>query len=109
MGLDGIHSKAPRELVEELAEPLSIVYHQSWLTRMVLDEWKLASVTPIHKKGQKKDPKDYRPVSPALVLCKFREQIILNVLKRYMQDNQMIRPSHHGERLVLHDQPDLLL
>ncbi|GAB0203638.1 receptor-type tyrosine-protein phosphatase zeta [Grus japonensis] len=32
MGLDGIHPRVLRELVEELAKPLSIIYQQSWLT-----------------------------------------------------------------------------
>ncbi|RMC06537.1 hypothetical protein DUI87_15974 [Hirundo rustica rustica] len=45
----------------ELAKPLSIVYQQSWLTGEVPDDWKLANVTPIHKKGR--NPGNYRPVS----------------------------------------------
>ncbi|TRZ12007.1 hypothetical protein HGM15179_015104, partial [Zosterops borbonicus] len=27
------------------------------------DDWKLASVTPVHKKNGKEDPSNYRPVS----------------------------------------------
>ncbi|RMC10255.1 hypothetical protein DUI87_13057 [Hirundo rustica rustica] len=56
MGPDGIHPRMMRALADELAKPLSIIYHQSWLTGEVLDNWKLASVTPIHKKGAKEDP-----------------------------------------------------
>ncbi|RMC13345.1 hypothetical protein DUI87_10880 [Hirundo rustica rustica] len=58
MGPDGIHPRVMRELADELAKPLSIIYHQSWLTGEVLDKWKLANVTPIHKKGAKEDPGD---------------------------------------------------
>ncbi|KAK4816921.1 hypothetical protein QYF61_025417 [Mycteria americana] len=36
---------------------------QSWLTGEVPDDWRLASVTPIYKKGQKEDLWNYRPVS----------------------------------------------
>ncbi|GAB0184022.1 hypothetical protein GRJ2_000867500 [Grus japonensis] len=67
---DGIHPRVLRELVEELAKPLSIIYQQSWLTGEVPDDWQLANVTPIYKKGQKKDPGNYRPVSVTLVLGK---------------------------------------
>ncbi|RMC13152.1 hypothetical protein DUI87_10683 [Hirundo rustica rustica] len=55
MGPDGIHPRVTRELVEKLAKLLSIVYHQSWLTGEVPDDWKLPSVMSIHNKGQKVD------------------------------------------------------
>ncbi|RMC12276.1 hypothetical protein DUI87_09788 [Hirundo rustica rustica] len=60
---DGLHPRKMRELADELVKPLSIIYHQSWLTGEVPDDWKLAKVTPIHKKGGREDPSNYRPVS----------------------------------------------
>ncbi|GAB0188523.1 mitochondrial enolase superfamily member 1 [Grus japonensis] len=56
----------------------------------------LANVTPIHKKGQKEDPGNYRPVSLTSVPGKVTKQIILSAITRHVQDNQVIRPSHHG-------------
>ncbi|KAK4830949.1 hypothetical protein QYF61_014408 [Mycteria americana] len=67
LGLDGIHLRVLRELTEELANPLSIIYQQSWLTGEVPDGWRLASLMPIYKKGRKEDPGNYRPVSLASV------------------------------------------
>ncbi|TRZ05653.1 hypothetical protein HGM15179_021454 [Zosterops borbonicus] len=55
LGPDGIHPRVIRELEDELAKPLSIIYQQSWLTGEVPDDWKLANVTPIHKKGGVED------------------------------------------------------
>ncbi|KAK4821915.1 hypothetical protein QYF61_004918 [Mycteria americana] len=43
MGPDGIHPRVLRELAEELAKPLSIIYQQSWLTAEVPDDWRLAN------------------------------------------------------------------
>ncbi|TRZ07386.1 hypothetical protein HGM15179_019724 [Zosterops borbonicus] len=60
---DGIHLRVIRELADELAKPLSIIYRQSWLTGEGPDDWKMANVMPIHKKGRKEDPGNYRPVS----------------------------------------------
>ncbi|GAB0207546.1 mitochondrial enolase superfamily member 1 [Grus japonensis] len=96
MGLDGIHLRVLRELVEELAKPLSIIYQQSWLTGEVPDDWRLANVMPIYKKGWKEDPGNYRPVSLISVPGKIMEQFILRALTRHVQDNQGIRPSQHG-------------
>jgi len=55
MGPDGIKPRTLRELAEQLAKPLSIICQQSWLRGEVPDDWRLASVTPIDKKGQKED------------------------------------------------------
>ncbi|KAK4820887.1 hypothetical protein QYF61_007934 [Mycteria americana] len=96
MGPDGIHPRVLRELAEELAKPLSISYQQSWLTGEVPDDWRLANVTPIYKKGQKEDPGNYRAVSLTLVLGKIMEQFILSALNRHVQANQGVRPSQHG-------------
>ncbi|KAK4822208.1 hypothetical protein QYF61_011849 [Mycteria americana] len=65
MGLDGIHLRVLRELAEELAKPLSIIYQQSCLTGEVPDDWRLANVMPIYKKGRKEDPGNYRPGTTA--------------------------------------------
>ncbi|KAK4830972.1 hypothetical protein QYF61_014431 [Mycteria americana] len=94
--LDGIHLRVLRELAEELAKPLSIIYQQSWLTGEVPDDWRLASLMPIYKKGRKEDPGNYRPVSLTSVLGKIMERFILSVLNRHVQANQGIRPSQHG-------------
>ncbi|GAB0182246.1 mitochondrial enolase superfamily member 1 [Grus japonensis] len=96
MGLDGIHPRVLRWLVEVLTKPLSIIYQQSWLTREVPVDWKLANVMPIYRKGQKEDPGNYRPVSLTSVLGKVMEQIILSVITQHVQVNQGIRPSQHG-------------
>ena len=60
---DGIYPRVMRELADEFAKPLSIIYQQSWLTGEVPDDWKLASMARIHKKGRKEDPGNCRPVS----------------------------------------------
>ncbi|KFO62867.1 hypothetical protein N302_10922, partial [Corvus brachyrhynchos] len=86
MGPNGIHPRVMRELADELVKPLSIVYQQSWLTSEVLDDWKLANVMPIHKKGRKEDPGNYRPVSLTSVPGKVMEPFILSAITQHLQD-----------------------
>jgi len=96
MGPDGIHPKVLKELVEELAKPLSIIYQQSWLTGEVPDDGRIASMTPIYKKGLKEDPRNYKLVSLTLVPVKIMKRFILSAIARHVKDNQGIRPSQHG-------------
>ncbi|KAJ7406010.1 RNA-directed DNA polymerase from mobile element jockey-like protein [Pitangus sulphuratus] len=53
---------------------------------------------PIHKKGQKEDLENYRPISLTLVPGKVMEQIILSEITWHLQDRQGIRPSQHRFR-----------
>ncbi|KAK4807101.1 hypothetical protein QYF61_018442 [Mycteria americana] len=99
MGLDGIHPRVLRELVEVLTKPLSILYQQSWLTWEVPVDWRLANVTPIFKKGQKEDPGNYRPVSLTSVPGKVMEQLILRAITWHVQDTQMTCLVHEGKAL----------
>jgi len=93
MGPDVFHARALMELAEEKVKPLSIIYQQSWLTGEVPDNWRIASVTPIYKKGQKEDPGNYTLTS---VLGRIMERFILRVLTKHVQNNQRIRPGQHG-------------
>ena len=96
MGPDEIHPRVLRELVEVIAEPLSIIYQHSLLAGEVPDDWRLASVTPIYKKGCREDLGNYRPVSLTSVPGKIMEQIVLREIMWHVLDNRGIRPSQHG-------------
>ena len=96
IGPDGIHARVLKELAGVLAKLLSIIYHQSWLTGEVPTDWKLASVTPRYKKGQKDDLGNYRPVSLTLVPRKLMEQLILSTIIQHMRDNHISAPVSMG-------------
>ncbi|PKU46872.1 rna-directed dna polymerase from mobile element jockey-like [Limosa lapponica baueri] len=64
--------------------------------REVPDDWRMANVTPIYKKGQKEDLGNYRPVNLTSVPGKIMERIILSELSRQVQGSQRIRASRHG-------------
>ena len=46
-----------------LAPSLEFLFNQSLSSGIVPTEWKLASVTPIFKKGKRQDVNNYRPIS----------------------------------------------
>ena len=92
---DRLHPAVLKELADVVAKPLSIILQQSWRTRDVPADWRLANVTPIFKKGWKDNPGSYRPISLTLVPGKVMERIILGAIMDQLQVNQGIRSSQH--------------
>ena len=63
MGPDGMHPCVLRELAEITAKQLSIIFGRSWRTGEMPEDWRIASVTLIFKKGKKEDVGNYWSVS----------------------------------------------
>jgi hypothetical protein len=95
-GPDKIYPRMLKELRYEIADPLSKIFTKSMKTGKVPKNWKEAIVTPIHKKGPKAEPGNYRPVSLTSVPCKVMESIIKDAIMTHLQANDLISHSQHG-------------
>ena len=67
-GPDGLSARILRECAEEIAVPLTKICLLSFQQGKFPTVWKRAHITPVYKKGDKKDPNNYRPIS-LLPIC----------------------------------------
>ncbi|PKU45797.1 rna-directed dna polymerase from mobile element jockey- hypothetical protein [Limosa lapponica baueri] len=79
-----------------VAKPLSIIFGRSWRTGEVPEDWRKANVMPVFKKGKKKDPGNYRPISLTSIPRKVMDQLILEVIPKHLEEKKVIRSGQHG-------------
>ena len=97
-GPDGIPPRVLKEIQNEIAEPLTILFRKSMDDGQIPDEWRDAVVTPIFKKGKKTDPANYRPVSLTNVTGKIMERIVKETIMNHMEGHRLIAEEQHGFR-----------
>ena len=97
-GPDGIPPRVLKEMRNEIALPLEIIFKESMRSGKIPEEWRDAEVTPIFKKGKKSDPANYRPVSLTNVIGKVMERVVKEALTEYLEKNALIVEEQHGFR-----------
>ena len=95
-GPDGFHPRILKELAQELAQPLAVIFQKSLHEGVLPVDWKEAQVTPLFKKGEKDVPGNYRPVSLTSVVCKVLESIVRERVMGHLTANNLLSGCQHG-------------
>ena len=96
MGPDGISARILKEGVDSLSYALTKIFNKSLADSVVPDDWKLANVVPIHKKGDKEVVENYRPISLTSIVCRIMEKAVKHELLGFLNNYKLIRKSQHG-------------
>ena len=97
-GPDNIHPFVLQKTAIETSKPLEIIFRKSLEFGECPSDWRSANVTPIHKKGDRTDPSNYRPVSLTSQVCKVLESIVRKQLLEHLTENNILRDEQHGFR-----------
>ena len=97
-GPDSISPMVLKELSNEIAPILEIIFRFSLRTGEVPDDWKEANVAPIYKKGDKHKASNYRPVSLTCIASKIMEHIIVSNVMKHLETQNILSPLQHGFR-----------
>jgi hypothetical protein len=95
-GLDNIHPFILKQFSDVLANPLTYIFNKTLEEGTVPSQWKTASITPIFKKGSKKLPVNYQPVSLTSVMSKVMERIVTGHLLHHLVVNHLASANQHG-------------
>eukprot|EP00061_Rhincodon_typus_P012594 g38433.t1 len=91
-----IYAKLLRGVREEIAGSLTKIFVSSLATGEVPEDWGVANVVPLFKKGNKDDSGNYRPVTLTSVVGKLLERILRDGIYRHLEKHDLIRDSQQG-------------
>ena len=69
---------------------LTFIFNQSLSTDEVPDDWCIANIFALHKKGAKELPENYRPISLMAISSKILEHIVYSSISRFLADNNIL-------------------
>ena len=95
-GPDKLYPRILKELSDVITKPLHIIFNKTLKEGRVPNDWKLANVTPIFKKGSRNIRSNYRPVSLTSVVCRILESIIRDTVTNFLDEHNLIRNTQHG-------------
>ena len=97
-GPDDIHPKLLKETANEMAPVFTHFLKQSLSSGSIPEDWEIATICPLHKKGDKSIPENYRPVSLTSIVCKMMEHIIGSNIMKHLESHNIITKKQHAFR-----------
>ena len=88
-GCDNLPPGILKDAAYALSSPLTHLINLSLTTGLVPNKWKIAKVTPIHKKGNTNDYNNYRPISVLNTCSKILERAVHKQLIDHLEMNDL--------------------
>ena len=96
VGPDLIHNKVLKTASPVISNALTLLFNRSLTEECFPKCWKIAHVTPIHKKENKSICSNYRPISLLSCVGKVLEKCIQKRVFDFLKENNIINPCQSG-------------
>ena len=90
---DYIPSRILKECTSELSPSLTTLLNKSFMMGLLPTEWKMADITPIHKKGPKNKRENYRQISLTSIVCKVSEKVVQGRVVKFWRELHVFNPN----------------
>ena len=95
-GHDQISIRMVQICDKAICKPLHLIFSSCIESGIFPTEWKKANVVPIHKRDDKQNVKNYRPVSLLPIFGKIFERLIYNEMYSFFIENDLISSNQSG-------------
>ena len=95
-GPDEINPRMLTERVDFIASPLALLMNKTLEYGSLPQDWKIAFVSPIYKKGARNVAENYRPISLTSVVCKLMEKFIKDAALNHLIENNLLSTKQFG-------------
>ena len=95
-GPDNLHPRLLLELADMIAVPVTILFNETLKNGNLPNDWKMAYITGVFKKGSKQLPENYRPISLTSILCKIMEKFVRDNVISHLIENELLSKKQFG-------------
>ena len=97
-GLDEIPASIWKIISDDAKSVITELINEMIRTDVFPDELKKAAIVPLHKKGDKSDPKNYRQISILSAISKVFEKVLLTQLEEFLEKYHVLDRLQFGFR-----------
>ena len=98
-GPDRVHNEMLKNIGTKAKTALLILFNKTWRKGVIPKAWRVATITPILKKGKPADqPKSYRPISQTSCIGKVAERMVNKRLYWWLEAAGVISKNQAGFR-----------
>lgn len=97
-GPDNIPNAFLRRYAEPVSYILTAIFRSCLKLAIIPDDWRIARVVAVHKKGDRLKKENYRPISLTSSCCKILQHILVHFITEFLEHNKLLSDHQHGFR-----------